>query len=468
VNIPVRSYRGVKAVKGPLLFLEKTVRVSLGEFVRVTDPDGRVVRGQVVDAGRSVTVVQMLDETFAIAPNRSDVTLTGEIPSIQVGKEMLGRVFTGGGAPLDDLPPPVGEATRLLWAPPLNPVQRVPPHDFIETGISSIDGLNTLVRGQKLPVFSGAGLPGLEIASTVVENARVGEEEEFAVIFAGIGITSFEADDFLQRFATGVAGERSVFFLNRAADPTIERILAPRIALTVAEYLAFDCGMHVLVVMHDMSHYCEALREIASAREEAPGRRGYPGYMYTDLASLFERAGVVRGCSGSITQMPILTMPDDDMTHPIPDLTGYITEGQIVLSRNLHRQGVFPPVDILASLSRLMNNGIGADKTVDDHRAWADQLYASYAQGREASLMAAVVGESGLSDADRRALEFSGELDKLFLNQGSKRRSITETVALGWRLLSALPNEDLRRIDRHRWEVWSKKNPIQPSTDEVA
>ncbi|HTM19046.1 MAG TPA: V-type ATP synthase subunit B, partial [Kofleriaceae bacterium] len=323
--------------------------------------------------------------------------------------------------------------------------------DFIETGISAIDGLDTLVRGQKLPVFSGAGLPALELAADIVDGARVAGGEPFAVVFVAIGITARETRMFAERFAGSRARERTVMYLTEARDPTIEQLLAPRHALAEAEFLAFDAGMHVLVVMADIAHYCETLRQVAAAREEVPGRRGYPGYMYSDLATLFERAGMVRGRAGSVTQLPILTMPDDDITHPIPDLTGYITEGQVVLSRELHARGVYPPIDVLPSLSRLMNAGIGAGKTVAEHRRWADQLYALYARGREARLMASIVGDAGLSDADRRALGFADRFEHELVGQGRRRRTIADTVAAGWRLLEAMPRADLDRIDDATW-----------------
>jgi V/A-type H+-transporting ATPase subunit B len=310
--------------------------------------------------------------------------------------------------------------------------------------------MNTLVRGQKLPIFSGAGLPGLELAARIVAGARTPRDEPFAVIFVAIGITQREAQRFIARFAGSDVLARTVFYLNGAGDPTIERLLAPRIALTQAEHLAFDLGMHVLVVTADCTNYCEALRELGAAREEIPGRRGYPGYMYTDLASLFERAGVLRDGTGSVTQLPILTMPDDDITHPIPDLTGYITEGQLVLSRELDRKGIFPPIDVLPSLSRLMNAGIGA-QTVPEHRRWADQLYATYALGREARFTAAIVGESGLPPADRRALEFADRFEREFVHQGTGRRTIAETIEAGWQLLRTMPREDLTRIPDELW-----------------
>jgi V/A-type H+-transporting ATPase subunit B len=347
----------------------------------------------------------------------------------------------------------VGEAIRPIWGAPLNPARRARPRDFIETGVSAIDGMNTLVRGQKLPVFSGPGLPALELAAQIVEGARAPRGEPFAVVFVGIGITARETDAFTARVEASGARERSVLYLNETRDPTIERLLAPRVALAEAEYLAFDVGMHVLVVIADMTHYCEALREIATAREEIPGRRGYPGYMYTDLAGIYERAGVITGREGSVTQIPILTMPDDDITHPIPDLTGYITEGQIVLSRELHRRGVFPPVDVLPSLSRLMNAGIGAERTVPEHREWADQLYAVYTRGRDARQMAAIVGESGLAPADRRAMAFAERFEQELVKQGDVRRLLTETIDIGWRLLESLPREDLLRMAESTWNA---------------
>jgi V/A-type H+-transporting ATPase subunit B len=378
------------------------------------------------------------------------VTLTGDSARATVGADLFGRVLNGAGMPLDGLPAPIGSARRPVWAAPMNPVRRRKPHDLIETGISTIDGMNTLVRGQKLPIFSGAGLPGLELAARIVAGARTPRDEPFAVIFVAIGITQREAQRFIARFAGSDVLARTVFYLNGAGDPTIERLLAPRLALTQAEHLAFDLGMHVLVVMADCTNYCEALRELGAAREEIPGRRGYPGYMYTDLASLFERAGVLRDGTGSVTQIPILTMPDDDITHPIPDLTGYITEGQLVLSRELDRKGIFPPIDVLPSLSRLMNAGIGK-QTVPEHRRWADQLYATYAQGREARFTAAIVGESGLPAADRRALDFADRFEREFVHQGAGRRTIAETIEAGWRLLQTMPREDLTRIPEELW-----------------
>jgi V/A-type H+-transporting ATPase subunit B len=444
-------YRGATAAGGPLLFLENTRRVALGESVLVRQAGQSDRRGQVIDAGSRVTVIQLLDATVGLAPDRAEVVLTGERAMAVVGRELLGRALNGHGAPVDELPAPVGEALRPIDGAPINPVRRGRPRDFIETGISAIDAMNTLVRGQKLPVFSGPGLPGLEIAARIVEWAKAPHDEPFAVVFAAIGITARETQEFLSSVRASGALPRTVLYLNQAAHPSVERLLAPRLALTCAEHLAFECGMHVLVVMADMTHYCEALREIATAREEIPGRRGYPGYMYTDLASLYERAGIIQGKPGSITQIPILTMPDDDITHPIPDLTGYITEGQIVLNRELHRRGVVPPIDVLPSLSRLMSGGIGAERTRAEHREWSDQLYASYARGREARDMAAIVGESGLPASDRRAMTFAAEFERDFIGQ-SARRTMDETFAEGWRLLEALPRDDLLRLSDKTWE----------------
>ncbi len=446
-----RTYRGAHALAGALLYVQHTARVAIGEDVIIRAPGQAPRRGQVIDAGAEVTVVQVLEDTLGLSPATVEIELTGATAHAVVGRELLGRALSGVGAPLDDLPPPIGAAVRPVWGAPMNPSRRVPPGDFIETGISAIDGLNTLVRGQKLPVFSGAGLPALELAAQIVEHARVAGGEPFAVVFAAIGITARETRLFVERFRGSRALERTVLFLNETRDPTIEQLLVPRHALAQAEHLAFDCGMHVLVVMADVAHYCETLRQVAAARDEVPGRRGYPGYMYTDLASLFERAGVLAGRGGSVTQLPILTMPDDDITHPIPDLTGYITEGQIVLSRALHGQGMFPPIDVLPSLSRLMNAGIGAGKTAPEHRRWADQLYALYARGRDARLMASIVGEGGLSEPDRRARDFASAFERALVAQGHERRAIADTIAIGWQLLLTLPRADLERIDDETW-----------------
>ena len=451
MKVPPRSYAGATAATGPLLFLPGTPGAVLGERVRI-EGAGDELRGQVIDAGTDVTVVQVLEDTIGLAAGEARITLTGSQLHVQVGEGLLGRVLSGTGSPLDGLPPPIGEVPRSVWGAPMNPVRRRSPSEFIETGISAIDGLNTLVRGQKLPVFSGPGLPALELAAQIVEGARAPGGRPFAVIFVAIGITERETRGFLDRFRAADALERTVVYLNRASDPTIERLLAPRVALTQAEHLAYDRGTDVLVVLADLTHYCDALRELAAARQEVPGRRGYPGYLYTDLASLYERAGVLRDAEGSVTQIPVLTMPDDDITHPIPDLTGYITEGQIVLGRDLHRTGIFPPIDVLPSLSRLMNAGIGEGRTRPEHRQWANQLYALYATGRDARLTAAIVGESGLPESDRTALEFADRFEREFVGQGRERRDLDATLELGWRLLESVPRPMLARIDDATWE----------------
>ncbi|MEW5917276.1 MAG: V-type ATP synthase subunit B [Gemmatimonadota bacterium] len=448
-----RTYDGATSAAGPLLFLTGTQRAALGEWVLIHTPNQLDRRGQIIEAGDKITVVQVLDDTVGLAPAAAQLTLTGSVATATVGRELLGRALNGVGAPIDGLPAPVGEAIRPVDGAPMNPARRAPPADFIETGISAIDGLNTLVRGQKLPIFVGPGLPGLELAAQIVEGARAPRGEPFAVVFVGVGITARETEEFLSRFRDSGALEHTVLYLNEASHPAVERLLAPRVGLTAAEYLAFDLGLHVLVVIADVTHYCEALREIATAREEIPGRRGYPGYMYTDLATLYERAGVLHGRSGSITQLPIVTMPDDDITHPIPDLTGYITEGQIVLDRDMHRRGLYPPIDVLPSLSRLMSAGIGKEKTRPEHRQWSDQLYALYARGREARVMAAILGETGLPAAERRALAFADRFERELIAQGRNRRTIAETLDLGWALIKGLPREDLGRLSEDTWKA---------------
>ena len=445
-----RRHQGASGASGPLLVVEHTTRVVLGEWVRVEIPGQPPRTGSVIDAGETLTVVQIMEDAPGLAPGRATVTLTGRTPQSPVGRELLGRVLGGIGQPRDGLPPPVGAALRPLQAAPLNPVRRLPPSDHIETGISAIDGLNTLVRGQKLPVFAGAGLPALELAAQVVDQARAPLGEPFAVVFAALGITERQTAAFLAGFEASGALSRSVVYLNKAADPTIERLLTPHVALAAAEHLAFEEGVHVLVVMADLTAWCEALREIGAAREEVPGRRGYPGAMYTELAGIFERAGILAGRPGSLTQLPVLTMPDDDITHPIPDLTGYITEGQIVLSRDLHQRGISPPIDVLPSLSRLMNAGIGPGRTVPEHRRWANQLYALYARGAEARAMSGIVGRAGLSAQDRRALDFAEAFEARFIGQQG-RRSLAQTIEAGWSLLETLPRGDLLRLDAAAW-----------------
>jgi V/A-type H+-transporting ATPase subunit B len=426
----------------------------MGEMVEVLLPDGDSRRGQVIEFSDRFAVVQILEEPTGIDVRSTRVRFAGAAARMPLSPDILGRRFDGAATPIDSLPPVLPEKWAAIAGTPINPVAREKPSRPIVTGISAIDGLNTLVRGQKLPVFSAAGLPAREIAAQILRQAGTGGGEpgpspspgKFAVVFAAMGITFREASFFLGEFEQSGAAGHTVVFLNLADDPTIERLLTPRFALTAAEYLAFDHGFDVLVILTDMTSYCDALREIATAREEIPGRRSYPGYMYTDLASLYERAGCIRGKPGSVTQIPILTMPDDDITHPVPDLTGYITEGQIVLSRDLHRNGVYPPIDVLPSLSRLMGLGIGAGKTREDHRGVADQLYAFYAQGRELRRLEAIVGEEGLLESDRRIRRFADAFERDFIGQGAQGRSLAETLDAGWDLLRTLPKEQLTRI----------------------
>ena len=447
--------RTATALEGPLLFVDRPRGARLGEMVRLRVDGTRERRGQVIDLAEERAVVQVLEETRGLAPRSAEVVLTGELAALGVARSMLGRAFDGMGRPIDGLPPPIPELRLSIAGSPMNAVRRGKPEEPIETGISAIDGLNTLVRGQKLPIFSCAGLPASRLAAQIVAQARVrrpgatsGEGEAFAVVFAAIGASWREREAFLASFAATGAQERTVAFVNGAEDPPIERLMAPRCALTAAEHLAFAHGLHVLVVMTDMSAYCDALREVALAREELPGRRGYPGYMYTDLASLYERAGRLLDRPGSVTQLPILTMPDDDLTHPIPDLTGYITEGQIVLSRELDQKGVYPPIDVLPSLARLMNQGIGKGKTRADHRGLADQLYALHARGCDVRRMAAIVGQAGLSDEERRLVAFSDRFERELIGQGAVFRSFEETLDLGWKLLAAFPATALSRVRR--------------------
>lgn len=446
MDLVTRISRSVTGLAGPLLFLGGAPRARIGEMVRIRVAEGDERRGQVIELSETHAVIQVLEETQGIAPARADVVLSGQLATLPVARDMLGRTFDGIGRPADGLPPVIPEAVLPIVGQVMNVVRRDTPSEFIETGVSAIDGLNTLVRGQKLPIFSGAGLPAHALAAQIVRQARARGGEPFAVVFAAIGIPFREADYYLEAFERSESRDRTLVFLNLASDPTIERLMTPRVALTAAEFLAFERGTHVLVVLTDMTHYCEALREVALAREEIPGRRGYPGFMYTDLASLYERAGRIRGRPGSITQLPVLTMPDDDVTHPIPDLSGYITEGQIVLSRELDRRQVSPPIDVLPSLSRLMNLGIGADRTREDHRGVADQLYAFYARGRDVRRMAAIVGEGGLGEEERAFLAFADRFEGEFLNQGEARRTLEETLAIGWRLLAAFPARALTRV----------------------
>lgn len=441
-----REYRTIRNISGPIILVENVKGVSYGEMVDIILPGGAKRTGQVLESSETHAVIQVFEGTETIDVDRTAIVFREEVAKMGVSVDLLGRVLNGRGEPIDGGPPIIPEERREVIGSPINPYAREKPEDFIQTGISTIDGLNTLVRGQKLPIFSGAGLPGNELIAQIIRQAKVKGGEEFAIVFAAMGITHREASFFRRDLEkTGALG-RVVFFLNLADDPTIERLLTPRCALTAAEYLAFDSDMQVLVILTDMTNYCEALREISTAREEIPGRRGYPGYMYTDLSTIYERAGRVKGKKGSITQLIILNMPDDDITHPIPDLTGYITEGQIVLSRHLHRRGIYPPVDVLPSLSRLMNLGIGAGKTREDHRNVADQLYASYAQGRDLRRLVSIIGEEGLSEADRKYLKFADDFENSYINQGIENREIERSLEISWELLSMLPKEELKRI----------------------
>ncbi len=441
------EYKTVNYVSGPLIFVERPKEISFGETAQIILPDGEHRTGQILDISEDIAVVQVFEGTRGIDSHATTVRFTGQSPLLDVSYDMLGRVLDGVGRPRDGGPAIIPEARLDIAGMPINPYSRDKPAEFIQTGISAIDALNTLVRGQKLPIFSGAGLPANQLAAQIAKQAKVlGEGENFAVVFAAMGITYKEASFFMKEFEESGALERVVFFLNLADDPTIERIATPRCALTAAEFLAYTHNLHVLVILTDMTNYCDALREISTAREEIPGRRGYPGYMYTDLATIYERAGRIKGCTGSITQIPILTMPDDDITHPVPDLTGYITEGQIVLSRDLFRKGINPPIDALPCLSRLMNLGIGPGKTREDHRNVADQLYASYAYGRDLRRLVAIVGEEALSELDRNYLKFADHFEKRFISQGNVERSIETTLQVAWELFSLLPDDELKRI----------------------
>ncbi|MBI5649961.1 MAG: V-type ATP synthase subunit B [Chloroflexi bacterium] len=456
-SLLTKHYRTLSYISGPLVFVERVANVGYGEIVTITGADGAPRAGQVLEVNRERAVVQVFTGTRGLDADTTRAHFTGNVARLGVAMEMLGRTLNGAGQPLDGGPAVIPEKFLDIHGEPINPYARDHPSEFIQTGISAIDGLNTLVRGQKLPIFSGYGLPANEIAAQIAMHARVlGTSEKFAVVFAALGITHREASFFIQRFETSGALDRTVLFLNLADDPTIERLITPRAALTTAEYLAFDQGLHVLVIITDMTNYCEALREVANAREQVPGRRGYPGDLYTDLATIYERAGRIKDKPGSITQLIILNMPDDDITHPIPDLTGYITEGQIVLSRDLHRRGIYPPIDPLPCLSRLMNAGIGAGKTRADHRGVADQLYSFYAQGRDLRRLVAIIGEAGLGAADRKYLAFADRFEQEFIGQGDTNRAIEDTLNLGWELLRAFPANELKRIKREHIVKYGK------------
>jgi V/A-type H+/Na+-transporting ATPase subunit B len=446
-DVPV-DYKTIDRIAGPLLFVREVADAAYGEIVEISLADGTRRQGQVLDSRKGLAIVQVFGPTMGMNLTETSVKFLGEVAKLPVSDEMLGRVFTGLGEPRDGGPKIVSDTQLEIVGNAMNPYSREEPSEFIQTGLSNIDVMNTLVRGQKLPIFSGAGLPHNQIAAQIVRQAKLRDSSEnFAVVFAAMGITSEEANFFLREFEATGALERTVVFLNLSSDPSMERVITPRMALTTAEFLAYERDMHILVVLTDMTNYCEALREIASAREEVPGRRGYPGYLYTDLATLYERAGKIHGRKGSITQLPILTMPADDITHPIPDLTGYITEGQIVASRDLQRRGVYPPIDVLTSLSRLMNQGIGKGRTREDHRGVADQLYASYATGKDQRALSAIVGEESLSATDRIYLKVAERFENEFVNQRpDEDRSIDESLAIAWKILADLPDSELKRI----------------------
>ena len=454
-----KEYRTIQEVAGPLMLVRGVENVAYNELGEIELANGEKRRCKVLEIDGGNALVQLFENAAGINLSNSRVRFLGRSMELGVSADMLGRVFDGLGRPIDDGPEILPDARMDINGTPMNPAARDYPQEFIQTGISAIDGLNTLVRGQKLPIFSASGLPHASLAAQIARQARVrGTDEPFAVVFAAIGITFEESNFFVESFRETGALDRTVMFVNLANDPAIERIAAPRMALTAAEYLAFEQNMHVLVIMTDITNYADALREVSAARKEVPGRRGYPGYMYTDLASLYERAGRLHGKSGSITMIPILTMPEDDKTHPIPDLTGYITEGQIILSRELYRKGVTPPIDVLPSLSRLKDKGIGEGKTRADHANVMNQLFAAYARGKEAKELMVVLGEAALTDIDRLYAKFADEFEKQYVSQGyDANRSIEETLAVGWKLLSILPRSELKRIkDKYLDEYYGK------------
>jgi V/A-type H+-transporting ATPase subunit B len=447
-----REYRTVKQVVGPLILVEGVEGITYGELTDIKQDDGTHRRGRVLEVNGDKAMVQVFEGTSGLSPRELKVKFLGKGQELGVSEDMLGRVFDGFGRPIDDGPELIPEKWLNINGSPMNPYARDYPNEFIQTGVSTIDLLNTLVRGQKLPIFSASGLPHSRLAAQIARQATTLKSgEKFAVIFAAMGITFEESEFFIADFKRTGAIERAVLFMNLADDPPIERIAVPRMALTAAEFLAYEKGMHVLVILTDLTNYCEALREISAARKEVPGRRGYPGYLYTDLSTLYERAGRIKGKEGSITQLPVLTMPEDDKTHPIPDLTGYITEGQVIISRSIHTQGIYPPVDVLPSLSRLKDKGIGKGKTREDHADVMNQLYSAYARGKNAKELAVVLGESALSEADLLFVKFADAFEERFVTQGEhENRTIEESLAIGWDLLAMLPRGELKRI-RNEW-----------------
>ena len=446
----LKEYFTIREVTGPLVLVGEVKGASYEELVELELPDGEIRRGRVLELDGDRALIQLFEGAEGIDVYKSKVRFLGKGIEIGVSPDILGRMFDGLGSPIDGGAAIIPERRLDINGLPINPYARDYPSEFIQTGISAIDGLNTLVRGQKLPIFSGAGLPHARLAAQIARQAKVlGKEETFAVVFGAMGITFEEANYFMSDFKRTGAIERAVLFVNLANDPAIERIATPRLVFTTAEYLAFDLDMHVLVILTDMTNYCESLREVSAARREVPGRRGYPGYMYTDLATMYERAGRIKGKKGSITQIPILTMPEDDKTHPIPDLTGYITEGQIILSRDLHKKGIYPPIDVLPSLSRLRDKGIGEGRTREDHSDLSNQLFAGYAKGKEARELSIILGEAALSEIDRLYFRFAGKFEAEYVQQERHEdRSIEETLTLGWEMLSILPKEELKRIRR--------------------
>jgi V/A-type H+-transporting ATPase subunit B len=441
------EYQTIEQVQGPLVFVEKTKDIAYGDIVEIETPDGEVKRGEVLETSKDVVVVQCYEDTQGIGQD-ARVRFMDENVKMPVTEDLLGRILDGTGNPIDGGPEIIPEEERDIQGEAINPYSRELPEDFIQTGVSTIDLMNTLVKGQKLPIFSGSGLPHNDLAMQIARQADVEDTEDFAVVFAGMGITEEESQEFMEEFRETGALERSVVFLNKADDPAPERIITPRLALTTAEYLAFEKDMDVLVIMTDMLNYANALREVSAAREEVPGRRGYPGYMYTDLAELYERAGIIQGMEGSVTQLPILSMPNDDITHPIPDLTGYITEGQIVVDRELDNKGIEPPVNVLPSLSRLMDNGIGEGYTRGDHGDVKDQLFALYAEGENLRDLVSIVGEDALSERDEKILKFTRQFEDRVIDQGwRENREITESLDIAWDLLDIVPRDELTRLD---------------------
>ena len=464
----IKEYSTITEVNGPLIIVNKIVNVKYDELVEIELSDGEKRRGQVLEVSEDRAIVQMFEGTTGIDISNTKVRFLGKVLEIPVSTDMLGRIFDGSGRPIDKGPKIIPEKRLDINGSPLNPYARDYPNDFIQTGISSIDVLNTLVRGQKLPIFSGSGLPHAKVASQIARQAKVlGKEESFSVVFAAMGITFEEANFFISDFRRTGAIEKSVMYINLANDPAIERLITPKMALTTAEYLAFEKDMHVLVILTDMTNYCEALREVSAARKEIPGRRGYPGYLYTDLATLYERAGRIKGKKGSITMVPILSMPEDDKTHPIPDLTGYITEGQIILARELHLKGIYPPINVLPSLSRLKDKGIGEEKTRGDHSNVMNQLFASYARGKESKELATILGEAALTEEDKKYVKFSDKFEEIFVQQGEdENRAIEKSLGIGWEALAMLPVNELKRIKDEYIEKYLPKSSKNDDNNE--